>query len=655
MHKIILKVIFVSFLLFVLATSSSRRVAFSQANEWTVSVMINDLYDITDNDAYEGYDFYFHIVVSTGFENWTVCDNEDNHSEDDYHITPNWTCSLNITGANPRVYASILVFDQDSPSENDQLDIHPKGDTDQIDLWFWPATHRINIVGRDDDGDGIEDEDENGNGEVEESEDSRCAIGRITMQGEQGVDRAKIVFTATATVEGANNGDSDNDGLTDAAERCGLDTDSDGNIDVDLPGMGADPFRKDLFVETDWMVDSDGIPPLPIVADHSHEPWLPALINTWHELDQAPVTNPPAPDGVARPGGIALHVDVGTLYANYTLDINNDGLNVLSVDATGNVCLDSNLIVTACDADDIPDIGNLSALGSGTPGGGNRICADLTPAPCAAGRFGEVTQLSPANASLIRANNFMENRAHAFRYVVFAHLSNPGGNSGWSPYGDLDFIVSLGAFPNQGGGLVGPTGLPVSGKIGEHTGTFLHELGHSLGLCHGGPRPPDLRRCDNADPNESYLLNNKPNYISIMNYNYQLRGVTYSFDGDTLAEPLTGFDFDQDGLPDNQRFIYSMDSPASEDNVPFTGLRGGLPPLQETALDEPEGVGDGQALVFYGPSLDLNGDGLCDVCTLTAIGNQPIDWNRAGDFADLNVTHVSRPPQSARHQHRHQS
>jgi hypothetical protein len=42
------------------------------------------------------------------------------------------------------------------------------------------------------------------------------------------------------------------------------------------------------------------------------------------------------------------------------------------------------------------------------------------------------------------------------------------------------------------------------------TGTFLHELGHNLGLSHGG-----------KDDNLSY----KPNQLSIMNYNFQWYGV----------------------------------------------------------------------------------------------------------------------------------
>ncbi|OIO90775.1 MAG: hypothetical protein AUK03_12425 [Anaerolineae bacterium CG2_30_64_16] len=604
-----------------LCLAGSGPVSLAQnAATWTVSVTINELHDLDDNDASGAYDFYHHIVINDP-ENyevpWTPCDNEEDNLEG-YDIYPDWGCSRDLSGDNPTVFVLIWIYDDDWPSEDDLIDINPEvGDENSdriIAFWFWPATHRLNIQGFDDDNDGATDEE----GEFQ------CARGRISMAGTQ-KDRARIVFTVAGTVEGANNGDSDFDGLTDAAELCGIDSNGDGTVDVDLPGMGADPFRKDLFVELDWMVDSDGVAP----ADHSHEPWLPALINAWHELDRAPVTNPPAPDGVARPGGIALHLDVGTLYANYTLIY---GLNTFTVDATGNV--DAN-------GDGIVDIGNLGALGNTTPGGGNRVCANLTQAPCAAGQLGEFTPLSPANATLAWTNNFVANRTRAFRYVLFAHLSNSANNpnaSGWTPWGAVDFLVSLGARANQGGGLVGPAGLPVSGSVGDHTGTFLHELGHSLGLGHGG----------------GDSINRKPNYISIMSYDHQFRGVTYDLDGDDLANPLTGFDFDHDGLPDNQRYTYSMDSPASDDNVPFTGFRGGLPPLNEIFLDEPEGVGDGQAIVFYGPKpVDTNvpPDGICDVncalpvnSVLSRRANQPFDWNRDGDFVDLNVSTLASPP-----------
>jgi hypothetical protein len=46
-------------------------------------------------------------------------------------------------------------------------------------------------------------------------------------------------------------GDADGDGLLDEWETDGIDIDEDGVPELDLPAMGADPMRKDLFVELD--------------------------------------------------------------------------------------------------------------------------------------------------------------------------------------------------------------------------------------------------------------------------------------------------------------------------------------------------------------------------------------------------------------------
>jgi hypothetical protein len=63
--------------------------------------------------------------------------------------------------------------------------------------------------------------------------------------------------------------------------------------------------------------------------------------------------------------------------------------------------------------------------------------------------------------------------------------------------GASDLIVSLGSFTNG------------VGSVDEQAGTLMHELGHNLGLHHGG-----------GDD-----TNYKPNYLSIMSYGFQLGGV----------------------------------------------------------------------------------------------------------------------------------
>jgi hypothetical protein len=94
-----------------------------------------------------------------------------------------------------------------------------------------------------------------------------------------------------------------------------------------------------------------------------------------------------------------------------------------------------------------------------------------------------------------RATHFAANRQGYFHYVMMPHYYNT--NSGSSGLGELvgdDTIVSLYCANSDV-------------NVGN---TIAHELGHNLGLHHGGPFDP---------------TNNKPNYNSVMNYDYQFPGV----------------------------------------------------------------------------------------------------------------------------------
>ncbi|WP_164013458.1 hypothetical protein [Pyxidicoccus trucidator] len=104
--------------------------------------------------------------------------------------------------------------------------------------------------------------------------------------------------------------------------------------------------------------------------------------------------------------------------------------------------------------------------------------------------------LSPVwtDFDVIKGKYFAANRAPYFHYMLFAHRYDGGNSSGISRgIPAHDFVVTL--------GFAAVTEVQLAG-------TLMHELGHNIGLRHGGT--------DNA--------NYKPNYLSIMNYQYQFYG-----------------------------------------------------------------------------------------------------------------------------------
>lgn len=259
--------------------------------------------------------------------------------------------------------------------------------------------------------------------------------------------------------------DTDGDGLPDDWESNGVTVTVNGaSTFVNLPAMGADPGRKDIFVQTDFMVDPGYcLPFLGCAFGHSHKPKPEAVAAVIQSFANSPVSNP---DGST---GITLHVDCGA--------------DCFMNPRTGQTW------------------GSLSHARSlahlGTLGSSDSSCAYNWT------KFDEV-----------KAANFSPSLAPIFHYAVFAHNastspSNIGpfaicaSNSGISrgvTNGASDFIVSLGEWAGE------------IGTVQQQAGTFMHELGHNLSLRHGG-----------ADD-----VNYKPNFLSVMNYLFQTSGIATS-------------------------------------------------------------------------------------------------------------------------------
>jgi len=111
-----------------------------------------------------------------------------------------------------------------------------------------------------------------------------------------------------------------------------------------------------------------------------------------------------------------------------------------------------------------------------------------------------------------KAANLAANRQGYFHYTLHVHNYNfDSGSSGYAEIPGDDLVVSL-----QCG----------FGFVTDVRNTIMHELGHNLGLRHGGFED----------------LNNKRNYNSVMNYQFQFTGVDTTCDafGDGLANYSSG-------------------------------------------------------------------------------------------------------------------
>lgn len=192
--------------------------------------------------------------------------------------------------------------------------------------------------------------------------------------------------------------------------------------------------------------------------------------------------------------------------------------------------------------------------------------------------------------------------------------------SGIAEIAGNDFIVSLGGQVNESGiapGITSAAGFSLLGSV------FMHELGHNLALrhdghadhpCPGGSGCASDETCIDLSDGQGQVChesvggllgaeepNYKPNYISIMNYQYMRSGIlNASTAGSSVPDPaLTRLDYSNEALPT----------------------------LHEDALVDADGLGwTADPLYPAAYMLFAYTDGTCHVCPQIAPASGAVDW-----------------------------
>jgi hypothetical protein len=202
----------------------------------------------------------------------------------------------------------------------------------------------------------------------------------------------------------------------------------------------------------------------------------------------------------------------------------------------------------------------------------------------AAGSFEDLKKANFGRFSeriLVNARDVLGAKRLAYRYAILGHeeLRRDGKirSGGAADILGPNILLSLGEWTPA---MVRAAG----GRTEAEAGVLMHELGHTLGLYHGG----------NED------RNGKPNYLSVMNYSLATRN----------HDVLRPLDFSRQALPT----------------------------LDERDLSEPAGVGGPVGRMTIYRQTQLFGKVVIDSA------NGPLDWNGDGDRVDLGLSGIIRVP-----------
>jgi uncharacterized repeat protein (TIGR01451 family) len=293
--------------------------------------------------------------------------------------------------------------------------------------------------------------------------------------------------------------DSDGDGLLDDWEINGLDLDHAFPPEVNLPLMGANPNRKDIFLELDYTPGQ-----APARDD------IRAMVRAF---DAA---------------GISLHVDIGDLSDPSAVEGQAEGTCMDGLNNGGDAAQDgadpdcfnqtgTRQYLETSTEDPPPLVGGVQTCGDGNDnngangadgsdptcrvsdfrdfapdGGGQVLDNNGNPAPALFNCGVDATFYMAKNGGGAFSANFNPNRRWVFHYAI--STANDIDTDGMGP--DTDTCATGGQGEIGGNDFI---------EYNHDGGTIMHELGHNLNLQHGGN---DSNNCE-------------PNYVSVMNYDNQ--------------------------------------------------------------------------------------------------------------------------------------
>lgn len=196
-----------------------------------------------------------------------------------------------------------------------------------------------------------------------------------------------------------------------------------------------------------------------------------------------------------------------------------------------------------------------------------------------AARFGTAAERASGNWPNIRTA-----RDWTYHYCVFADdfTGSASGISGLAEAPGDDFMITLGGWS------------PAGGTAAQQQGLFMHELGHNLGLGHGGAVIDPVQRWTNW----------KPNHASVMNYTWTVPALV----------PTSPGAYSQYWVADYSRRTYNC--------------------LDETCLNEPGGIGGRlSVLVPAGPTRVINSVSYARLVRESGA----VDWSENGSATNTCV------------------